>query len=127
MFTLSPAYVKGVFHVYVENTFHVSRDRRWSISIRATTRSRSGTRAANLAEAKQSVLAARQDYELCLADLNAAVATNVKAGLEDVKRYRELLDQGVIAREPTMQWSGTERSPRPLSTRTVRRSPQRQN
>jgi len=87
-----------VIHVYVENTFHVSRGqalvdldpRDYQVAVENA--------AANLAEAKQSVLAARQDYELSLANLNAAVATNVKAQ-EDVKRYRELLDQGVIARE----------------------------
>ena len=82
----------------MENTFHVSRGqalvdldpRDYQVAVENA--------AANLAEAKQSVLAARQDYELSLANLNAAVATNVKAQ-EDVKRYRELLDQGVIARE----------------------------
>jgi membrane fusion protein (multidrug efflux system) len=87
-----------VIHVYVENTFHVSRGqalvdldpRDYQVAVENA--------AANLAEAKQSVLAARQDYELSLANLNAAVATNVKAQ-KDVTRYRELLDQSVIAQE----------------------------
>jgi len=87
-----------VIHVYVENTFHVSRGqalvdldpRDYQVAVENA--------AANLAEAQQSGLAARQDYELTLANLNAAVATDVKAQL-DVRRYRELLDQNVIAQE----------------------------
>jgi len=53
---------------------------------------------ANLAQAQQGVKAAQQNYELAVANLNAAIATNFKAQL-DVKRYRELLDQAVIPRE----------------------------
>jgi membrane fusion protein (multidrug efflux system) len=87
-----------VIHVYVENTFHVSRGqalvdldpRDYQVAVENA--------AANLDEAKQSVLAARQDYELSLANLNAAIATNVKAQ-QDVARYRELLEQSVIAEE----------------------------
>jgi membrane fusion protein (multidrug efflux system) len=87
-----------VVHVYVENTYHVSQGqalldldpRDYQVAVENA--------AANLAEAHQSVLAARQDYELTLANLNAAVATNDKAQL-DVARYRELLDQSVIAQE----------------------------
>jgi membrane fusion protein (multidrug efflux system) len=44
------------------------------------------------------VKAAQQNYDLSVANLAAAVATNAKAQL-DVARYRELLDQQVIARE----------------------------
>jgi membrane fusion protein, multidrug efflux system len=54
--------------------------------------------AANLAMVEQVVKAAQQNYDLSAATLAAAVATNNKAQT-DVKRYRELLDQGVIARE----------------------------
>jgi membrane fusion protein (multidrug efflux system) len=54
--------------------------------------------AANLAQAEQGVKAAQQNYELAVANLDAAIATNVKAQL-DVKRYGELLEQAVIPRE----------------------------
>jgi membrane fusion protein (multidrug efflux system) len=87
-----------VVHVYVENTFHVSRGealvdldpRDYHVAVENA--------AANLAETQQSVLAARQDYEFGVANLNAAVATNVKAQ-QDVGRYHELLEEGVIAQE----------------------------
>ena len=42
--------------------------------------------------------AAQQNYQLSVANLDAAIATNVKAQL-DVKRYGELLRQAVIPRE----------------------------
>ena len=42
--------------------------------------------------------AAQQNYELSVANLDAAIATNVKAQL-DVKRYGELFNQAVIPRE----------------------------
>jgi membrane fusion protein, multidrug efflux system len=58
--------------------------------------------AANLAEVEQVVKAAQQDYDLSLANLAAALARNNKAQM-DVQRYRELLDQGVIARETNDQ------------------------
>jgi membrane fusion protein, multidrug efflux system len=58
--------------------------------------------AANLAEVEQVVKAAQQNYDLSVANLTAAEATNNKAQT-DVKRYRELLDQGVIARETNDQ------------------------
>jgi membrane fusion protein, multidrug efflux system len=58
--------------------------------------------AASLAEVEQVVKAAQQNYDLSVANLAAAVATNAKAQM-DVKRYRELLDQGVIARETNDQ------------------------
>jgi membrane fusion protein, multidrug efflux system len=54
--------------------------------------------AANLAEVEQVVKAAQRNYDLSVAALAAAAATNNKAQL-DVKRYRELLDRGVIAGE----------------------------
>ena len=54
--------------------------------------------AANLAQAEQGVKAAQQNYILGVANVAAAVATNVKAQV-DVRRYGELLEQGVIARE----------------------------
>ncbi len=58
--------------------------------------------AANLAMVEQVVKAAQQNYDLSAANLAAAVATNNKAQM-DVKRYRELLDQGVIATETNDQ------------------------
>jgi membrane fusion protein, multidrug efflux system len=58
--------------------------------------------AANLAMVEQVVKAAQQNYDLGVANLAAAVATNNKAQM-DVKRYRELLDQGVIASETNDQ------------------------
>jgi membrane fusion protein, multidrug efflux system len=58
--------------------------------------------AASLAMVGQVVKAAQQNYDLSAATLAAAVATNTKAQM-DVKRYRELLDQGVIARETNDQ------------------------
>jgi membrane fusion protein, multidrug efflux system len=58
--------------------------------------------AANLAMVEQVVKAAQQNYDLSDANLAAAVATNNKAQM-DVKRYRELLDQGVIASETNDQ------------------------
>jgi membrane fusion protein (multidrug efflux system) len=57
---------------------------------------------ANLAAAEQVVKAAQQNFDLSVANLTAAVATNNKAQM-DVKRYRELLDQGVIAGETNDQ------------------------
>ena len=58
--------------------------------------------AANLAMVEQVVKAGQQNYDLAVANLAAAVATNDKAQM-DVRRYRELLDQGVIARETNDQ------------------------
>jgi membrane fusion protein, multidrug efflux system len=58
--------------------------------------------AANLAMVEQVVKAAQQNYDLSVANLAAAAATNDKAQT-DVRRYRELLDQGVIARETNDQ------------------------
>ena len=57
---------------------------------------------ADLAEVEQAVKAAQQNHDLTVANLAAAVATNNKAQI-DVKRYNELLDQGVIARETNDQ------------------------
>jgi membrane fusion protein (multidrug efflux system) len=53
---------------------------------------------ANLVEAQQGVKAAQQSYDLSLANLATAVATNAKAQV-DVKRYGELLRQSVISEE----------------------------
>jgi membrane fusion protein, multidrug efflux system len=58
--------------------------------------------AANLAMVEQVVKAAQQNYDLSVANLAAAAATNDKAQM-DVRRYRELLDQAVIARETNDQ------------------------
>jgi membrane fusion protein, multidrug efflux system len=87
-----------VIHVYVENTFHVKKGqvlvdldpRDYQVAVENA--------AANLAEAQQGVKAAQQSYDLSLANLAAAVATNAKAQL-DVKRYGELLSQSVISKE----------------------------
>jgi multidrug resistance efflux pump len=49
------------------------------------------------------VKAAQQNYALRVANLAATVATNAKAQV-DVERYRELLEQGVIAREKNDQF-----------------------
>jgi hypothetical protein len=58
--------------------------------------------AANLAAVEQVVKAAQQNYDFSVANLAAAVATNNKAQM-DVRRYSELLDQGVIAGETNDQ------------------------
>jgi membrane fusion protein (multidrug efflux system) len=87
-----------VVRVYVENTYHVKTGqplvdldpRDYQVAVENAQ--------ANLAEAEQSVKAAQQNYELSVANLDAAGATNVKAQL-DVKRYGELLSQAVIPRE----------------------------
>jgi membrane fusion protein, multidrug efflux system len=87
-----------VVGVHVENTYHVKRDqplvdldpRDYQVAVENA--------AANLAEAQQGVKAAQQNYDLSVANLAAAVATNAKAQL-DVGRYRELFDQEVVPRE----------------------------
>jgi membrane fusion protein, multidrug efflux system len=87
-----------VVRVYVENTYHVKAGqplvdldpRDYQVAVENA--------AANLAQAEQGVKAAQQNYELAVANLDAAIATNVKAQL-DVKRYGELLEQAVIPRE----------------------------
>jgi membrane fusion protein, multidrug efflux system len=87
-----------VVRVYVENTYHVKAGqplvdldpRDYQVAVENA--------AANLAQAEQGVKAAQQNYELSVANLDAAIATNVKAQL-DVKRYGELLEQAVIPRE----------------------------
>ena len=82
-----------VIRVYVENTYHVKEGQPWSISTRATTRSRSKTPKPTSPRLKQGVKAAQQNYELSVANLDAAIATNVKAQL-DVKRFGELFAAG---------------------------------
>jgi len=87
-----------VVQVYVENTYHVKAGqplidldpRDYQVAVENA--------AANLAQAEQGVKVAQQNYDLSVANLAAAIATNTKAQL-DVARYRELLDQQVIARE----------------------------
>jgi len=87
-----------VIRVYVENTYHVKKGqslvdldpRDYQVALENA--------AADLGEAKQGVKAAQQNYELAAANLNAAIATNFKAQL-DVKRFGELFQQAVIARE----------------------------
>lgn len=54
--------------------------------------------AANLAEARQAVNAAEQNYQLRVANLRAAIAANAKAQ-SDVDRHRVLVKQQVVARE----------------------------
>ncbi len=87
-----------VVRVYVENTYHVKAGqplvdldpRDYQVAVENAE--------ANLAQAQQGVKAAQQNYQLAVSNLDAAIATNVKAQL-DVKRYGELLDQAVIPRE----------------------------
>jgi membrane fusion protein, multidrug efflux system len=87
-----------VIHVYVENTYHVKAGqvlvdldpRDYQVTVENAE--------ANLAKAEQGVEAARQNYNLSIANFDSATATNVKAQL-DVKRYGELFNQAVIARE----------------------------
>jgi membrane fusion protein, multidrug efflux system len=87
-----------VVHVYVENTYRVKKGqvlldldpRDYQVAVENA--------AANLAEAEQGVKAAQQNYDLSVANLAAAIATNAKAQL-DVARYRELFNHEVIARE----------------------------
>src|SRR6202167_4517515 len=87
-----------VVRVYVENTYDVKEGqalvdldpRDYQVAVENA--------AANLAQAEQGVKAAQKKYILGVANVAAAVATNVKAQV-DVKRYGELLEQGVIARE----------------------------
>jgi membrane fusion protein, multidrug efflux system len=87
-----------VVHVYVENTYHVKKGQPLVDLDPCDYQVAVENAAANLAEAQQGVKAAQQNYDLALANLNAAIATNVKAQL-DVARYRELLDKVVIPRE----------------------------
>jgi membrane fusion protein, multidrug efflux system len=87
-----------VVAVHVENTYHVRErqplvdldPRDYQVAVENA--------AANLAQAQQGVQAAQQNYDLSVANLAAAKATNAKAQL-DVGRYTELLKQEVIARE----------------------------
>jgi membrane fusion protein, multidrug efflux system len=87
-----------VVHVYVENTYRVKQGqplvdldpRDYQVAVENAE--------ANLAQAQQGVKAAQQNYNLSVANLAAAVATNVKAQL-DVKRFGELFEQAVISSE----------------------------
>ena len=92
-----------VVHVYVENTFRVSKGQAlvdldphdYQVAVESA--------AASLAQATQAVKAAQQNHALRVANLAASVATNAKAQV-DVGRYGELLRQGVIAREANDQF-----------------------
>ena len=87
-----------VIRVYVENTYHVKKGqpladldpRDYQVAVENA--------AANLAEAQQGVKAAQQNYNLTLANLAGAVATNAKAQ-QDVVRYRDLFNQSVVSSE----------------------------
>jgi membrane fusion protein (multidrug efflux system) len=87
-----------VIHVDVENTYHVQKGqvlvdldpRDYQASLENAV--------ANLAEAEQGVEAAQQSYNLSIANLAAAEATNAKAQL-DVQRFGELYRQNVIPLE----------------------------
>jgi membrane fusion protein, multidrug efflux system len=87
-----------VVRVYVENTYRVKKGqtivdldpRDYQVAVENAE--------ANLAQAQQGVKAAMQNYQLSVANLNAAIATNYKAQL-DVKRFGELFEQAVISRE----------------------------
>lgn len=87
-----------VVHVYVENTYHVKKGqplvdldpRDYQVALENAT--------ANFAQTQQAAKAAQQNYALSVANLAAGNATNAKAQA-DVRRYRELFEQNVIARE----------------------------
>jgi membrane fusion protein, multidrug efflux system len=87
-----------VVKVYVEDTYQVKQGqalvdldpRDYQVAVESA--------AASLTQSEQAVKAAQQNYDLSVANLAAADATNAKAQL-DVARYRELLKQQVIARE----------------------------
>jgi membrane fusion protein, multidrug efflux system len=87
-----------VVRVYVEDTYRVKKGqvlvdldpRDYQVAVENA--------AANLAEAEQGAKAAEQNYELSVANLGAAIASNDKAQT-DVNRYRVLLNQHVIAPE----------------------------
>jgi membrane fusion protein (multidrug efflux system) len=87
-----------VVRVHVENTYHIKAGqplvdldpRDYQVAVENAE--------ANLAQAEQGVKAAQQNYQLAIANLDAGIATNVKAQL-DVKRYSELLHQAVIPQE----------------------------
>jgi membrane fusion protein, multidrug efflux system len=87
-----------VIHVYVENTYHVKKGqplvdldpRDYQVAVENA--------AANLAEAQQGVRAAQQNYNLTLANLAGAVASNKKAQ-DDAVNYGVLLAHKVISSE----------------------------
>jgi membrane fusion protein, multidrug efflux system len=87
-----------VVAVYVEDTYHVKAGqplvdldaRDYEVEVAHA--------AAELAQAQQATRAAQQNYDLSVANVAAAIATNNKAQL-DVARYRQLLKGQVIARE----------------------------
>ncbi len=87
-----------VVRVYVEDTYHVKAGQPLVDLDPSDYEVAVENAAANLSQAQQAVRAARQNYDLSVANLNAAIATNDKAQL-DVARYRKLLENQVIARE----------------------------
>ena len=87
-----------VVHVYVENTYHVKKGQPLLDLDPRDYRVAVENAKANVDEAEQDAKAAEQNYRLSVANLAAAVASNVKAQ-GDVRRYGELLRQSVIDRE----------------------------
>ena len=87
-----------VVRVYVENTYRVKKGQPLVELDPRDYQVAEENAEANLAQAKQGVKAAQQNYELSVANLNAAIATNYKAQL-DVKRFGELFQQSVISSE----------------------------
>jgi membrane fusion protein, multidrug efflux system len=87
-----------VVRVYVENTYRVKKGQPLVDLDPRDYQVAEENAAANLDQAKQGVKAAQQNYQLAIANLNAAIATNFKAQLY-VKRFGELFDEAVIARE----------------------------
>jgi membrane fusion protein, multidrug efflux system len=87
-----------VVRVYVENTYHVKKGQPLVDLDPRDYQVAEENAEANLAQAQQGVKAAQQNYQLAVANLNAAIATNYKAQL-DVKRFGELLEQAVISSE----------------------------
>jgi membrane fusion protein (multidrug efflux system) len=92
-----------VVHVYVENTYQVTKGQALVDLDPRDYQVAFANAAANLIQAKQAVKAAQQNQALRAANLAATVATNAKAQV-DVGRYRELLARGVIARETNDQF-----------------------
>ena len=115
-----------VIHVYVENTYHVSQGqalvdldpRDYQIAVENA--------AANLVEAQQSVLAARQDYDLPSRILTPRLRPTSRLNGTWCATGNSLT-RASLPRRPTTKSSRRERSPRPQSTRTVQRSPRRQD
>lgn len=84
--------------VFVENTYKVERGallvkidpRDYQVAVESAR--------ANLAEANAALQSSRQDYDVALANIAQAVATNNKAQ-RDVVRYSKLIAAGVVSRD----------------------------